>query len=1036
MSVWRNASLEKSVTVKELITHKNQKDYEVSKTSTPQVQTVITCLNGQVSGLPTTARPIKVMSIHDPHIMRVYELGKYEQTLEKLMTKLWTFFVELKKKNQSKENDAKIGDMVFIVRSNYNPEILPTFICRGVITHIKKDSGMYYVLLVDHGTTVELTKDKFCIVPQDFISDNKYLTKTVGVHNILPTRVKKNEKGFDNSKPAVNIVAEWSEEAIQFTKNVLVASKIVYFDHLLTDEKNDREYGEFYCVIDDDVITLSKALIINYHAIYLEKDLLQLIDNPSNTQQKENTGEHIIHTKFSNNMENSPSMRFVNEFSNSLNDFCLSEKILIHGTTNCGVFNDISDLNYPSKLHESWHIYMKSLRPTKLQSYMWPAINKGLNVVGIGSSQCGKTSGCVMAVCGLVAMRQKELSRSTTPAPLALILCSSSFEVINVHSLCASFLYALNDVKSVAAVTGKTDRSIAAAMYSGCQILVSTPRYLVRFLNNNKGLLSFDRLFCLVLDNVDVILDKYYNSLGVLFKKHNIIKNREPQGDNRPILQTIISATKWTSEIKKFVRLVMCNPYICIASFLEAVVFKSVRPKVYKLKSTYKNQKIADILKNDYKALKTMIICINAEEAKQLNASLLSTKETLLVHENMTCFDVEALRTNWEACVRGLYPVLICTDAVLSQLNCIDIEWLIHHSVQLKWKNAFNYRFSVLLKDLTQDTTNSKVSIIVDETNNVQLSSIISLMQRMKVVITPELLESIERIAIALERDKKYYALCDNVKSFGFCQSKNVCEFRHCILPKIDAPITNIQINDKVKLIVRYIHDTTHFSARIIDHIPQSNEFKKITFSNVEYMQITCKMQQYYQNIENRKMCASTNMGDICVLEESIDIFKRVQIRRVRFIRTTFENAKFVDVRCIDSGIIHENIDARKLLDIPEELLNLSTHIVEVFLAGIAPYDEEYTWNHFTNEAVHKWFSENFDERSYIIGKVRLHLGNTIWLDDFEIGTKLINHADVKGASLRKELINGNFAVLNDTHIPNLLKLYKNSELIEVSNKP
>jgi len=29
-------------------------------------------------------------------------------------------------------------------------------------------------------------------------------------------------------------------------------------------------------------------------------------------------------------------------------------------------------------------------------------------------------------------------------------------------------------------------------------------------------------------------------------------------------------------------------------------------------------------------------------------------------------------------------------------------------------------------------------------------------------------------------------------------------------------------------------------------------------------------------------------------------------------------------------------------------------------------------WNHYTNEQVHKWFSENFDERSYIIGKVSL----------------------------------------------------------------
>lgn len=61
-----------------------------------------------------------------------------------------------------------------------------------------------------------------------------------------------------------------------------------------------------------------------------------------------------------------------------------------------------------------------------------------------------------------------------------------------------------------------------------------------------------------------------------------------------------------------------------------------------------------------------------------------------------------ALQENWKACVRGLYPVLICTDTVLSDLAFTNIEWLIHHSVQLKLKNLFNYRFSVLLDNLTQ----------------------------------------------------------------------------------------------------------------------------------------------------------------------------------------------------------------------------------------------------------------------------------------------------------------------------------------------
>jgi len=58
--------------------------------------------------------------------------------------------------------------------------------------------------------------------------------------------------------------------------------------------------------------------------------------------------------------------------------------------------------------------------------------------------------------------------------------------------------------------------------------------------------------------------------------------------------------------------------------------------------------------------------------------------------------------------------------------------------------------------------------------------------------------------------------------------------------------------DDEVKLIVIYIHDTTHFSARILEHIPHSDESKKITFSNVEYMQTTAKIQSYYGDIKNR----------------------------------------------------------------------------------------------------------------------------------------------------------------------------------------
>lgn len=57
---------------------------------------------------------------------------------------------------------------------------------------------------------------------------------------------------------------------------MLQAAKTVYYDHLITDEKNGREYGEFYLVINDfDVISLSEALVINYYAIYMERGIYQ-----------------------------------------------------------------------------------------------------------------------------------------------------------------------------------------------------------------------------------------------------------------------------------------------------------------------------------------------------------------------------------------------------------------------------------------------------------------------------------------------------------------------------------------------------------------------------------------------------------------------------------------------------------------------------------------------------------------------------------------------------------------------------------------
>lgn len=88
-----------------------------------------------------------------------------------------------------------------------------------------------------------------------------------------------------------------------------------------------------------------------------------------------------------------------------------------------------------------------------------------------------------------------------------------------------------------------------------------------------------------------------------MFKKHNIIKNREAQ--HNKLLQIIITGTTWTRDMKKFILYAMYNPFICIASFLEAIIFKSVHPQLYILKSIYKNQKISG-----KKTIRLVLMCL------------------------------------------------------------------------------------------------------------------------------------------------------------------------------------------------------------------------------------------------------------------------------------------------------------------------------------------------------------------------------------------------------------------------------------------
>ncbi|XP_043256530.1 uncharacterized protein LOC122399710 [Colletes gigas] len=197
-------------------------------------------------------------------------------------------------------------------------------------------------------------------------------------------------------------------------------------------------------------------------------------------------------------------------------------------------------------------------------------------------------------------------------------------------------------------------------------------------------------------------------------------------------------------------------------------------------------------------------------------------------------------------------------------------------------------------------------------------------------------------------------------------------------------------------------------------------------------MEITMKIQEFYSSVENRRRCETINVGGVYGLEEPIDSFKRVEILNVETDDKT-DTPKFVDVRCIDNGVILTKLNAYRLLHMPEEFMKYPAQTVEVFLAGVVPHDDEYLWNRYAFEAVYQWFKRNVDERSYVIATVSLHLKNILWVNTLEVGTKLIGYKDIVGSSLKTDLLEKDHAIENDKHLKQLYQLCKEDGFLKIN---
>ncbi|XP_048509268.1 putative ATP-dependent RNA helicase TDRD12 isoform X1 [Athalia rosae] len=997
--------------------------------------------------IPSTAMPVVVTNVINPFHLRIYQSEGYDGRMSRLERELHQL-ANTKLLEYGEHSQPHIGDMV-IVDNKYNFNVeLPAWYCRGVVGSERTPLSKYRVFLPDYGIAVESYLEDLRILPPCTIS-NLFLTFTIGIAGIIPI----------TSADDISCISEsWSDSAIQFTKDIIGASALIYFDHLRSDDCGNM-FGELYLVLENQIITLSKELAFNQFATVISESqieitkkndtltqisngcsMIKLSDPTCNVSGRAGVGATKKNKAQTKHYKNTAAVYdYTLERSlRELHQVDSDTEILIHSNTVwCEQLNSVSEARFPENVHKALRSLSIS-RLMRLQRYVWPAIIKGFNVVAVNSPKSGKTYSYLVPLVSSVAASKKNMKVCGVNGPLTLIVCASCSDVVQIFEACTKLLEDYDGIKILAAYNGIKEKSLMAKIYNGCEILIAMAPYLTRLIKYDRKLLNFNRLMHLVFDEADIILDKYHNSLGEILKFAGLTSGRRSTAQGVRPLQIIAVARHWTPLLELLVRGFIKDPYVCIGSFMEAVVYASLKPKLIICHKNHKAAMVIELLDNRWPLFKTVIACATTNEARELNKFLKSASiPTLLADDDMIFTAIRGVKETWAAGISGEYSVLVCTDSTVPELNIRDAEWLIHYSLSSSTKTQFFYRFSMLTNIIsrrirTKQILTPKFILMVDESNETQLRTVITIMRRLKTRLPSATEAYLEKIFLATEMAKTNFPLCYHVKAFGVCRQKDSCKNRHCVIPTVDRLTTSIKVGDSVRLVITYVHDASHYSARITEYTRMGST-ERVPFSFREFADLTVNMQKYFSNPTSRRYANPVNVGDICAVEETLGNYKRVEVLSI--IDETSFNMPVVNVRFIDDGDV-SSLKAYQLLQLPENLARWPSHIVEVYLTGIVPFDDEPTWSPYANTIAYKWLRHKLanTSMSYTIAKVQFHIGNTLWVDKFEVRHKLENgYPDLTECSLKATLIHQKCAIENTNHLQNLLDLYSPNNMLKNS---
>ncbi|XP_072488162.1 putative ATP-dependent RNA helicase TDRD12 isoform X1 [Notamacropus eugenii] len=664
----------------------------------------------------------------------------------------------------------------------------------------------------------------------------------------------------------------------------------------------------------------------------------------------------------------------------------------------------------------------KFLGPSHTESYCWPPIARGCDVVVI--SHHGNDP--LLYIPPILTFLQTGGCYKSLPSrngPLAVIVCPGwkkaqhIFELLEEYGRCSRPLHPMLLIIGL-----NKDEAQNTKFQRGCEVIITTPHSLLRLLKYHS--LLFLRLCHLIFDEVEVLFFEAREQMFTIldyFKKTIIIEERESAPH-----QIVATGAHWSKHIELLTKEFMNDPYIVITSMEEAALYGNVQQVVQLCLDCEKTSTLLRMLDfSPSHAQKTLIFTSSVAEAEIVCKVVESSSMFCLKMHTEIAANFKNVLEQWKKKLSlGSHIVLVLTDDCIPPLAITDATCVIHFSFPSSPKifGARLYCMSDNFQSLIEQGASSeqgnkkaKSILLLTERSACCAVGVLRYLERTDAKIPPELCDFTAGVLEAKEDKKLRRPLCHYLKISGFCKDKRICPDRHNINPEIDTPRKlsdqTLPTTGYIKIIPFYIVNATNYFGRIVDKCKDL------------YATLNMEMKEYFKESSNKMSIEKVEKFALYGLYEKA-IFHRVQVLEMS---QKEENCFFFNVRIkfIDEGRTSD-AKSHQLLQLPQRFQNLPPQAVEFIVCRVKPIDNEIEWNPKVTRYIHHKIIGKLHE-----AKVVLSLGNTVWIDPMVHLTKL---SDLKTSvieyNVRAEILSMGMGTDNPEHIDQLKKLCQESKMV------